>query len=74
MFLFWYPGCNTNHLFDSRWTFNGNFERPTFAPSLLTWSDPARRCHSFVRDGCIEFLSDSFHELAGKTVEMMNME
>lgn len=27
-------------------------------------------CHSFVRDGQIEFLSDCTHELAGKTVPM----
>lgn len=28
------------------------------------------RCHSYVRDGMIEFLSDCTHELAGKTVPM----
>ena len=28
------------------------------------------RCHSFVRGGRIEFLSDSTHALAGKTVEL----
>lgn len=27
-------------------------------------------CHSFVRDGQIEFLSDSTHGLAGKTVAL----
>jgi hypothetical protein len=27
-------------------------------------------CHSFVRDGRIEFLSDCTHELAGKTVDL----
>jgi len=27
-------------------------------------------CHSFVRDGKIEFLSDCTHELAGQTVEI----
>lgn len=27
-------------------------------------------CHSFVRAGTIEFLSDCTHELAGQTVEM----
>jgi predicted RNA-binding Zn-ribbon protein involved in translation (DUF1610 family) len=29
-----------------------------------------RRCHSFVREGKIEFLSDSSHALAGQTVEI----
>lgn len=27
-------------------------------------------CHSFIRNGMIEFLSDSTHELAGKTVSL----
>ncbi|MCC3156427.1 hypothetical protein LJ737_04215 [Hymenobacter sp. 15J16-1T3B] len=27
-------------------------------------------CHSFVRDGYIEFLNDCTHELAGQTVEL----
>lgn len=30
----------------------------------------SHRCHSFVRDGKIQFLNDCTHELAGKTVEM----
>ena len=30
------PGCEQHHLLDSRWTFNGNFEQPTFTPSLLS--------------------------------------
>ena len=28
------------------------------------------RCHSFVRDGKIQFLNDSTHKLAGQTVEL----
>lgn len=27
-------------------------------------------CHSFVRDGCIEFLGDCTHALAGQTVDL----
>jgi len=27
-------GCQCNHGFDSRWTFDGNMEKPTFSPSL----------------------------------------
>jgi len=30
-------------------------------------------CHSFVKDGMIQFLSDCTHELAGKTVEMVDL-
>lgn len=32
------------------------------------------RCHSFVRDGMIEFLSDSSHRLAGQTVPLPELE
>lgn len=31
---------------------------------------PDRVCHSFVRDGRIQFLADCTHSLAGKTVDM----
>lgn len=40
-------------------------EHPEKAPSFGCY-----RCHSFVRDGSIEFLSDCTHALAGKTVEL----
>ena len=32
------------------------------------------RCHSFVRAGRIEFLSDCTHELAGQTVDLFEIE
>lgn len=31
-------------------------------------------CHSFIRDGKIEFLSDCTHALAGQTVELFDVE
>jgi hypothetical protein len=65
------PGCKCYHAFDERWAFNGDFEKPTFAPSMLVNQHrPESRCHSFVTDGKIQFLSDSYHELAGQTVEL----
>jgi hypothetical protein len=97
---FWCPGCKTMHVVDSGWTFDGNYDRPTFSPSVLvrgghyaqgwkgpecwcTWypknhPDAARKfecsiCHSFVRDGQIQFLADSTHALAGKTVALEPM-
>jgi hypothetical protein len=48
-------------------------ERPTFSPSYLTWIDDgpcAFRCHSFIRDGQIQFLSDCTHALAAQTVDI----
>jgi hypothetical protein len=29
------PGCNAPHVLDTRWTFTGTLERPTFRASLL---------------------------------------
>src|SRR6478735_2170366 len=62
------------HIVDRTWTFNGNVESPTLSPSVLVTSKHWRgaeivelRCHSFVRDGRIEFLSDCTHSLAGQT-------
>ena len=78
------PGCECGHLFHTVpwkgnaagtpgpvWTFNGNTERPTFSPSMLVnKSTPERRCHSYVRDGQIQFLNDCYHALKGTTVEL----
>lgn len=38
------------------------------------WPYPCGVCHSFIREGNIEFLSDCTHELAGKTVPMGDIE
>jgi hypothetical protein len=56
------------------WGFNGDESRPTFTPSILvrqTMGD-ARPvvCHSFVREGRIQFLGDCTHALAGQTVDL----
>lgn len=60
------------------WTFNGDMERPTFAPSILSRytseSKGERVCHSFVREGRIEFLNDCTHALAGQTVDLPDIE
>lgn len=70
----------------TKWGFNGNAEKPTITPSVLTWGDPnpnadpehdptgkyrnGWRCHSFVTDGRIQFLTDCTHALAGQTVDL----
>lgn len=74
IYLFHCPGCRCSHPVEvPRWTWNGSVDKPTFSPSLLCNQHHAEsRCHSFVRDGRIEFLTDCHHELAGKTVEIPN--
>lgn len=79
------PGCDGFHVVHvahsnpgANWQFNGDTERPTFSPSLLVNKDFSHpgvpRCHSFVRDGRIQFLSDCTHHLAGKTVDLPEIE
>lgn len=56
------------------WSWNGDHDRPTLAPSVLVNAGRANPghevCHSFVREGRIEFLADCTHELAGRTVDL----
>ena len=79
---YWFicPGCKEAHAIDDSWQFNGDFAKPTFSPSFLTWNDPdpraaegskfrtGWRCHSFIKDGQMQFLGDCTHALAGQTV------
>ncbi len=55
------------------WTWDGNLIRPTLSPSILTGKDSPNICHSFLRDGIFEFLSDCAHSLAGQKVEMPDL-
>ena len=74
----WCPGCQRNHVIytDPRaqpnghfWTFDGNEERPTFSPSI----NIVGQCHYFIREGMIQYCSDSKHALAGITVPMPDL-
>jgi hypothetical protein len=59
-----------------RWSWNGDTERPTLKPSILTWggSVDTDRCHTFVNDGMVQFLSDCSHGLAGQTLDLLDVE
>ena len=78
-------GCDALHTVPvnttapNAWTFNGDVESPTLAPSLLVNSPNAntehsQRCHSFIRNGQWQYLNDCTHELAGETVDMDDIE
>jgi Family of unknown function (DUF6527) len=66
----------------SNWQWDGNVDAPTLSPSILCWTNvgaDGKRlpegqkrtlCHSFVRAGRIEFLTDCAHALAGQTVPL----
>lgn len=63
----------------NNWSWNGDTERPTVKPSILIqfplWGGGKNplRCHTFVNDGMVQFLQDCSHELAGQTVELLEV-
>lgn len=77
-YYFMCPGCKALHAPSNSWTFNGDPDRPTFSPSILVRGvndlGAPERCHSFVRDGKIQFLPDCTHELRGMTVPMERLD
>lgn len=77
MYIFYCPGCNQYHYFRVNkekggpcWDFNFDYYKPTVTPSVLITGK--KRCHSFIKDGQIQYLSDCEHHLAGQTIEMIN--
>ena len=80
--LIWHcPGCDQAHGVPVSgpgpqvWHWNESEELPTLSPSILVrfpWGDPPQQrvCHSFMRDGRLQFLSDCTHALAGQTVDV----
>ena len=77
------PACKCGHLFylnnprsgKPQWSFNGDFDKPTFKPSMLIYpNEQQKRCHSFVTDGKIQFLSDCGHDMAGTVVELEELD
>lgn len=72
------PCCKVEHAIGTH-TWNNSIDSPTFSPSLL-WKAPGFRdnqdytCHSYIRDGKIQFLPDCTHELAGQTVDLPDVE
>ncbi len=88
--LHWCPGCDGPHGIriegpdGPKWTFNGNYTRPTFHPSIRcfhteTTDDDDKPlpapieitlCHYFIREGRIEFCGDCLHTLNGQTVDL----
>lgn len=55
----------------AQWSFNGDFDRPTFNPSIAIAAQiPTARCHYFIRDGKIEYCGDCYHDLSGQVVDL----
>lgn len=61
------------------WDWDGNLDAPTLSPSILTHTKPyvdgkgIGVCHSFLKDGVFQFLSDCTHSLAGQNVPLPDL-
>jgi hypothetical protein len=69
------PACRTVHCINHSpggWGFNGDVERPTITGSIGFHGEDSggAYCHSFVKDGMIEFLGDCGHEYKGQTLPL----
>lgn len=82
-FMHYCPGCQGLHLINTQrkndknaqWSFDGNMEHPTFAPSInIDWtpspSGKKKICHYFIDNGRINYCGDSTHALKGQSVEL----
>lgn len=79
---YWCPGCNALHsvailpdrnTLGAGWEFTGTLECPTYSPSQLSrWSTPKGEhvCHTFIKQGQIQFLNDCTHAMKGQTVPL----
>lgn len=73
--VFYCPGCKGHHAISNIWQYNNDPDKPTISPSILVNGTikpyPGMiRCHSFVTDGKIQYLSDCTHDMAGQTVDL----
>lgn len=63
--------CGVKHYWDERAMFNGDVNRPTVAPEI-DW--PATGCRLLLSNGVAHYLLDCRHPLAGKFVELPQIE
>lgn len=79
-YAFQCPGCKcahyiqTNKKFKPCWEFNGDVGKPTVSPSIKVDLGQGGLCHSFIKEGKIQFLGDCTHDLKNKTVEIPEWE
>ena len=70
--------CGCCHFFiEPKWGWNQDREKPTVTGSVLVRhhrNDKDIVCHSFVKDGKIEYLGDCTHEKKGLTEEIIDFD
>ena len=80
-YFFYCEGCECDHGIwtdknrhgSNAWEFNGNLEKPTISPSIkvtMPVKGVNQICHSYIKEGRIQYLTDCTHHLAGKTIDL----
>ena len=74
-YLYFCEGCGYEHAFalnseGGHHSFNLDLDNPSVSPSLLQNFVPGKTCHSYIKEGKIQYLSDCWHSLAGQTIEL----
>lgn len=83
-FEFLCPGCGCKHgvyttpskFNNTVWSFNGDVNKPTVVPSIKVTHSPhptAQKlhiCHSYIKDGMIQYLADCTHPLANQIISL----
>jgi hypothetical protein len=77
---YWCEGCDELHVIrfvNGLHTWDGNIVRPTFSPSVFYEQKGAdgreHVCHTFIRDGLVQFLDECTHHLAGLTLPLPDL-
>ncbi len=84
--FYWCYGCDSLHFvainpdkntIGAGWDFSGTLENPIYSPSQLIRYEygPAEErkthiCHTFIKDGMIQYLGDCTHEFRNQTIPM----
>lgn len=74
MIEFYCEGCERTHVINNTWSFNGDNENPTFRPSVLAQHNQTDKCHSFIENGVIRYLGDSYHGLKNTSRTLLDRE
>ena len=59
------------------WSWNGDTEKPTVKPSILTRGSDENGdhvCHSWVNDGKVIFQDDCSHEFVDQTLDLLDID
>lgn len=72
-------GCGYTHVFaltkeGGNHQFNMDLDHPTVTPSLVNNFRPGQMCHSFIKNGTIQYLSDCTHKLKNKTIDLPDID